>query len=801
MATKIKRDLTKYRNEVKQSKKLISLTHPELPPFSSFIENTNKGIRFFFEPAQDKESANSRFHPNLSSVIGAGEFSERNKKTSFYPIAVEKLGKDNADLLARMVVKYLQVESKWSSLSKLNSSLTHFCVYLEVKQQTQLLKLSVQTIADYREYLANIAEIKNETYFNLLKTTLLGCEYFNKLGISSISWQFKKTFNPHDIDIEVAMDYSYSDRVMTQILAYVFYEIESMTNSILHIRELSPEYLGENYLDPSKFEEVTEPAKYFYDDLVYKILSSKSDYKTLYENCLYDDKFKAKDTGRFMQKLNRMAKQMGLANEYKEFNRNTREKGNLARKEHLSSITKSKLGSRFMDYDKFSVKVAKPIQKYEALISKLLSMEIEGFEILKDNVLLYLKGEPKRTDWLVQRIRKVAEKYEKNEQYKAFLIHLRKEVWGVRERLEFNEGKVDKLNHAYYEFMSGQTPHFAYVIGLYECITYGVNREVVLNTAANINGESTLKNFDKFLGADGNIKEADKAILLEGVKKRGSFGTVGKNIPISVNVKSPFYNYLTLLNSLKSPERKLFYDLDGYTWQNYSSSFARIFPIYADDGTRLQSIEVTKFRKVFAGHKLLSVLDNVTTESELISNLQDALHHENFDTTIFSYLLKSGKSNDVINSAIVALSTELLESAIAFKGKIVVRDKEQRSAVARYLCDCSDPTSPTPDEVSGLAYCKRFDLCLGCERSRVYASHLPKIAYRILQYEQTLENNPDMYHATLSDKHAVALDTLRKFKITHPEGEKLVDDACIHANECWGNGDMLIPHIFLEGGL
>ncbi|MBU2883676.1 hypothetical protein KO525_16705 [Psychrosphaera sp. B3R10] len=801
VSKRTKRDLSKYRNKRSEDHKVISITHPELPPFQPYIENKSKGIRFFFEAANSKEEANSRFHNHLKTIIGAGTHAENNKKESFFNFAVSVLGRESAEFLARLLIKHLEKQSKWSSLSKINSCLRYFIEYLEKLNLSDILNLELSTFANFRAYLLEEKNITKENYFNSLKALFLEEPYFKDIGLLNVMWDKSLSRNIHEIDLELALDQGYSDRIMTQILAYTFYEIENIKTSMEHIKQLSPEVLGVHYLNPNNFEIEAVPPIYYYDKKINELLSSPEKYQTLYLNCIYDEAHKAAYQGRFMNKINRLATKLGMVSEYKSFLKFTATKTIKQRKNDIKRIKKSDLGKNYIEYEKFSIRVQRPIKLYESKISDLLNQGNNGYEILMDNVLLHLKGNPDRKDWLVQRIRKIAEAYNQEEQYHEFLCYLRKDLWGVRQRKEYEDGEIEKFNHSYFDFLSGKSDHLAFLVALYACITYGLNGEVIYSTLSKIDGISTLEYFDKYLGSTEESNNKEKAILLLGYKKRSNFTGLGKEVISSVNVSSPFYKYLELLDSTKDKERELFYELNDHKWQNLISTFCKIFSIMDDTWQRLPSLEGHKFRKVFAGHKLTSLIDEVKSETELIEKLKAALSHKNFDVTVFSYLMKSGHSSHAIDLSIIALTEDLLDSALKFEGEIVVgKDKSLTNFKQRYLCDCTDPTQPTPKELIHLDYCKSFDLCLGCKRSRVFSGHLPRIVYRVLQYEKVMEKTPDLFNSTLIDKHTIALDSLERFKKEHVNGVKLLEEAYIYANKCWVNGQALLPPIFSQKG-
>jgi hypothetical protein len=340
-------------------------------------------------------------------------------------------------------------------------------------------------------------------------------------------------------------------------------------------------------------------------------------------------------------------------------------------------------------------------------------------------------------------------------------------------------------------FHSGISMHPEWAISVYIMISAGINMEVLNSLKWSIDGKPWYKNFDIQLGLDKDTPKKDAQIVLVGEKRKGQ-SFKNKKVYVPVKVNSPLYNYLKYLDKIRVQPREFIFNFCQFT--KNSQAFCSHFEIYSDNKERITSIQTMKFRKVFAGHKLIQMLDNVKSPDELVSKLKKALNHSNFDTTFFSYLLKSGSANLVLNTAIVALTSSLLEKAIAFKGTIKINLDERDITNAVYLCDCSDPKKPTHGlPIAGR--CKKYDMCLGCERSEVYSEHIPRIFYRIFQYEALRAYNPNDFRAMSEDRLIIATKTINVFRQEHPEGEKLLNEAYDTANHAYSNGIHLVPPI------
>lgn len=329
-----------------------------------------------------------------------------------------------------------------------------------------------------------------------------------------------------------------------------------------------------------------------------------------------------------------------------------------------------------------------------------------------------------------------------------------------------------------------------YALILTILIQTGVNLEVVTSLKRFYGKVHWTKKFDVNLGVDAKTPSKRKVLRLTGTKKKSGVAP-SKEIDIRVPVDSYLYRILELYEEMFSkPNSNLFYS--GMHVSNASREFCSVYKIITNDNERLNHIATTKIRKSFAGVKLAQLVEEVGNGNELERRLRESLHHESFDTTMFSYLMKTGAGHLIYSSAVVALTNQMLEDAITFKGKITsVKDiKKSSTRIPVYLCDCEDPTKPSHD-VPIANRCKQYDLCLGCERSEVYAEHIPRICYRILQYEQT--TSP--IDALLADRKAIALDCLAKFERIHPDGQEVLEQGYQIANKAMLNDKPLLPPI------
>ncbi|CAK1788210.1 Integrase [Vibrio crassostreae] len=375
--------------------------------------------------------------------------------------------------------------------------------------------------------------------------------------------------------------------------------------------------------------------------------------------------------------------------------------------------------------------------------------------------------------------------------YKKYMSFLLSQCWPTSYKSKGNEPD--------YKWLTLQSHHHEFAILLYLMITTGVNLEAAMSLKWFVNGKPWYKNFDVQMGITEISAPQNQSIVLVGKKIRGQTKKQAvKPINIPLDVTSPLYSYLKFLDKTRPPKRIYLFTIGKSTIHILCKSFCSHYQIFNENGERIPSLHTTRFRKTFVGHELLKLLKDVKNTDELVSRLKTALHHEQFDTTFFSYIMKSGLSNLTMDSAIVALTTDMLEKMMTFQGQIKLDNEREAGATQVFLCDCSDPSKPTHNlPVAG--QCKTYDLCLGCTRSEVYAEHLPAICYRIFQYEQQRKSDPDIFKATLDDRLHTALDTVNQFKIRHPKGQELVEHAYATANLALKDHTPLLPPILQSG--
>jgi len=440
--------------------------------------------------------------------------------------------------------------------------------------------------------------------------------------------------------------------------------------------------------------------------------------------------------------------------------------------------------------------------KKNPTIERLLNSGEEGFKQIFYHYYLFIRDEAEgirkykhESNYLRfnTRLSEISQSLDKNsdnpkekiENFRAFCISSQPDNWAVTTTSE---------QSPLFNYLSLASRHHELAILLYAIITLGVNKEVALSWKCEVNGRPWYENYDVDLGINHNSAPRDKKIVLKGIKSKG-----GNQTPVlkSISVNCPLYGYLKFLDKTRPEGRKYIFKFASTS--GIFAAFCKHYPIVDDDDKRLSSIDTRKFRKSYVGYKTLKLLKGVNNADDLVKNLREALNHKSFDTTFSSYIMKSGMARMVVDSAIVALTTEMLEEAMTFKGKIKEDGERSEENTPVFLCDCTDPSNPS----HGLPIaekCFKYDMCLGCERSEVYSEHLPAICYRIMEYEEKEDVTPEVFNITLVDKLTIARDVVEKFKNNHSKGMEAVEKAYVIATAAMNNGERLLPPILSFGG-
>ncbi|HHY0428440.1 TPA: hypothetical protein ACVU44_000303 [Vibrio parahaemolyticus] len=688
----------KITNIAKSSNKVISLPVVErynLSPYKHYVDSPTNSYRLFFEHPKSKDEVNSDKH-SKKSFFYAGQYSRRVAQGKFWIVesGKELVGEEIAKKFAQLLTKKILVSNlAKGSIKKFQSVIKSFFVYLS-SQPSPPASFTELNINHFSRWCDTFPSKKAASYLGHMKTLFEGIPFINLKSIRIRKDEIVQPAPLRDINFdELVRPADYSDVELIQILSYVFYEIERSREQFELLENVSPEVLGQDYLQLHEIKSLNPTLTRLFN-------SGEDGHRALMAN---------------------------LTLLFKHNNNDIRI-GSYA----IPSLFQKKLNSVS------KTKIWKHLDPYEKYMSFLLS-----------------------------------------------------QCWPT--------STVAKGIAPNYKWLTLQSYHHEFAILIYFMITTGVNLEAALSLEWMVNGKPWYKNFDIQMGITEDTAPRDQSIVLVGRKIKGQARKrAAKPISIPVSVTSPIYSYLKFLDKTRSPERKFIFTIGESYAHRLCVSFCSHYPIFNNTGEKLSSLQTQRFRKTFVGHELLKLLKDVKNADELVSRLKTALNHEQFDTTFFSYIMKSGLSNLTMDSAIVALTTDMLEKMMTFQGQIKLDNEREAGATQVFLCDCSDPSKPSHN-LAVADQCKTYDLCLGCKRSEVYAEHLPAICYRIFQYEQQRKSDPDIFKATLDDRLHTALDTVNQFKIRHPKGKELVEHAYATANLALKDNIPLLPPILQSG--
>jgi len=203
---------------------------------------------------------------------------------------------------------------------------------------------------------------------------------------------------------------------------------------------------------------------------------------------------------------------------------------------------------------------------------------------------------------------------------------------------------------------------------------------------------------------------------------------------------------------------------------------------------RLTGIDTRRIRKVFITKQLLDAMGSSANHQELANKLANSLRHGDFETTLGSYLSHED-SMGPRDIAILTLQSSLLEEAKKFKGKMILVDsnEEEKNLMPVIFAKCADPSNPDYAYAEITDHCSQYDMCLGCSKSRVFEEHLPRIAARIIQYDNEQElMTLEAWNADYGYLHAIAMDALGQW-----ENIETIDEAWNIAK----SGNIFLPPI------
>ena len=175
---------------------------------------------------------------------------------------------------------------------------------------------------------------------------------------------------------------------------------------------------------------------------------------------------------------------------------------------------------------------------------------------------------------------------------------------------------------------------------------------------------------------------------------------------------------------------------------------------------RITSFDTRRFRKVHASREFLNATKKANNFQELSETLKDSFGHKKFDTTLGSYLAL-GAPKELTDLGIFALQNKYVAEARTFRG--ARKEHSPMEGVPGLFAACADTHQPDYEGAmpSTAIDCTEFDMCFGCSQSRVFDCHLPRIAMRMIQYEELRSMmTVDNWEAEFGRKLARAQDLL-----------------------------------------
>ena len=338
---------------------------------------------------------------------------------------------------------------------------------------------------------------------------------------------------------------------------------------------------------------------------------------------------------------------------------------------------------------------------------------------------------------------------------------------------------------------------------LYWIIQTGANTEAVFN----IKNKETIDKVEYEVGD--YFIEGDIAIV-KSYKNRGTGDWY--YFSLDKKEKNGLYDYLKFLKHILKPlwnyqkndtfwvytssknisHAKIINEFNRTTTKQALKTFLKKHNILDEYGKPLTNIMLNQLRNSF-----VTMMD---LKEHTIEEIQELIRHDKFDTR-FQYYNNSEDLQHRNFIVINAIQESIIETAKNFQGSIhhnAMQINQIKKYEEVYLSKCSNINNPQysgskilkADEI-----CTDWDNCLQCKNSKIFVEHLPKICYRLKQYEKMKgmmtifewENNFKL-------KHEVANDALKKWIET---GGSQVD--IDNAWQLVEDNKILLPSIFPTG--
>lgn len=227
----------------------------------------------------------------------------------------------------------------------------------------------------------------------------------------------------------------------------------------------------------------------------------------------------------------------------------------------------------------------------------------------------------------------------------------------------------------------------------------------------------------------------------------------------------------------------------------YMKKFLQKHNIISSNGKKVTNIQLSRLRNTF--------ITTADLGGASLEEIKEWIRHDTFDARFMYY----GNSSDQRGRnfmAIHAIQEAIIDTAKNFQGKILYHTNSKlgikKQLTFSFLAGCSDNKHPNftgARSISEKEVCVDWDNCLSCTHSRVYKEHLPRICYRIIQYEKFQNTmSADEWENNYGTKYMIAHDVLKKW-IQNGGTEYEIDLAWKEAR----SGEIKLPEIFPQGSI
>lgn len=238
-------------NDKSKSDNVVNAVHHDkLPEYQRYYDS-NRGVRIFFEPPRNIVESEAKFHKHLKSIVGG-------RTESFYPEAKCLLG-DFATDLARLYIHYMNYHSgTYANLSGINSTLKLFNDYVREKKLdiSEFSDITQDIYLNFGKFISSVNGYKEHP--KTLRRLLLS--HPNKpCDLDDLMIKQRATLPSPEEHLNKILNETYSDKVLVQIMAHVFYELDITIQRIERFQSIELSNLGDNWLD---LDDTRKPINY-----------------------------------------------------------------------------------------------------------------------------------------------------------------------------------------------------------------------------------------------------------------------------------------------------------------------------------------------------------------------------------------------------------------------------------------------------------------------------------------------------------------------------------------------------------